>query len=354
MYFAGVEIANYGQGSLEEISVYPLPNVKITYSEVASAAVETVTYLHTDQLGSIRAITDGDGDLAVRRNYHPFGEISLDQQDAPALALPGEDKGFVGERFDAAAGLQYLNARYYDPALGLFTSPDWFEVTEAGVGTHRYSYSGNDPVNTLDAGGNQGVVALEAIAEYRDEIKQSAEKHGVDPVGIASILFQENYWGIFKDIRNVAPYVWNYDRSQGAPTSGSFGLTEMNIGLVIDLAGIPPDAPDAEKQAYDLLSDPASAIDLAGAYLALNEKEMGQELPGSSAAFAHNMGASRYQDYLSGESPPPPSDRIAKRSTWYSESISHALDGFITLKPDNWDLYYPGVPYRGLQYQYDR
>lgn len=49
----------------------------------------------------------------------------------------------------------FLNARYYDPALGLFTSPDWFEVTEPGVGTNRYAYSGNDPVNKLDPLGNE-------------------------------------------------------------------------------------------------------------------------------------------------------------------------------------------------------
>jgi RHS repeat-associated protein len=65
-----------------------------------------------------------------------------------------ETKGFIGERYDADAGLQYLNARYYDPKLGLFLQPDWFEVTEAGVGTNRYAYAGNDPVNLRDPGGN--------------------------------------------------------------------------------------------------------------------------------------------------------------------------------------------------------
>ena len=72
----------------------------------------------------------------------------------PLPAVPAEARGFVGERFDAGAGLQYLNARYYDPRLGLFLQPDWFEVTEAGVGTNRYAYAGGDPVNASDPGGN--------------------------------------------------------------------------------------------------------------------------------------------------------------------------------------------------------
>jgi RHS repeat-associated protein len=70
-------------------------------------------------------------------------------------AATTETKGFVGERYDADAGLQYLNARYYDPQLALFIQPDWFEVTMPGVGTNRFAYAGDDPINASDPGGNQ-------------------------------------------------------------------------------------------------------------------------------------------------------------------------------------------------------
>ena len=36
----------------------------------------------------------------------------------------------------------------------MFIQPDWFEVTQAGVGTNRYAYSFNDPVNLRDPNGN--------------------------------------------------------------------------------------------------------------------------------------------------------------------------------------------------------
>jgi len=74
---------------------------------------------------------------------------------APPRQRNPQTKGWIGERFDADAGLQYLNARYYDPELSLFLQPDWFEVTKAGVGTNRFSYSFNDPVNGFDPGGNE-------------------------------------------------------------------------------------------------------------------------------------------------------------------------------------------------------
>jgi hypothetical protein len=32
----------------------------------------------------------------------------------------------------------------------MFLQPDWWEVTQAGVGTNRYGYAGGDPVNGSD------------------------------------------------------------------------------------------------------------------------------------------------------------------------------------------------------------
>ena len=93
----------------------------------------------------------GAGLKAERSLYRPFGEEASTRFD---LSVAPETKGFIGERHDADAGLQYLNARYYDPKLGLFLQPDWWEVTQAGVGTNRYSYSGNDPINGADPSGN--------------------------------------------------------------------------------------------------------------------------------------------------------------------------------------------------------
>lgn len=40
------------------------------------------------------------------------------------------------------------------PAQAMFIQPDWFDPTEPGVGTNRYSYSFNDPINNHDPGGN--------------------------------------------------------------------------------------------------------------------------------------------------------------------------------------------------------
>lgn len=90
--------------------------------------------------------------MAERSVFRPYGEASTTDFD---LTTADESKGYNGERYDGDAGLQYLNARYYDPKLGMFIQPDWWEVTKAGVGTNPYSYSFGDPVNKSDPSGHE-------------------------------------------------------------------------------------------------------------------------------------------------------------------------------------------------------
>jgi RHS repeat-associated protein len=66
-------------------------------------------------------------------------------------------KGFIGERPDVETGLIYLNARYYDPERAQFNSPDDWDPTLAGVGTNRYAYAQNDPVNKADPSGHNAL-----------------------------------------------------------------------------------------------------------------------------------------------------------------------------------------------------
>ena len=40
------------------------------------------------------------------------------------------------------------------PSNAMFIQPDWYDPTEPSVGTNRYSYSFNDPINNHDPGGN--------------------------------------------------------------------------------------------------------------------------------------------------------------------------------------------------------
>ncbi|MEM9012613.1 MAG: colicin E5-related ribonuclease [Pseudomonadota bacterium] len=120
------------------------------------------SWLHRDHLASVRMITGEDGLRARSTTYTPYG-VPTETEIRPWTAVP-EDEGFIGETYDAAAGLQYLNARYYDPELGRFIQPDWWDPTIDGVGTNRYAYSFNDPINKSDPNGHLGFIAALAPA----------------------------------------------------------------------------------------------------------------------------------------------------------------------------------------------
>ena len=294
----------------------------------------------------MRAITDATGAKVESAIYRPFGEQSEWLQ--PGNASP-ETKGWIGERYDADAGLQYLNARYYDPALGLFLQPDWFEVTKPGVGTNRFSYSFNDPVNKIDPGGNDAeadeednvaesektkrlfgspVSALRNIARYRERILASSKTYGVDPVGVASIMFQEKYMGMAADAKNAAAIARDAFKYAGPHPRSSYGLTEMQIGHAVEYGLqkgiINEDSKNKNFEAFGILENPELAIDMAAWLAGKNQKSMGTYFTGNQAGYAHNLGVEQYSDYLSGESVDV---SIPQRSKDYQIAIEKTLYG---------------------------
>ena len=63
---------------------------------------------------------------------------------------------YRGYYFDSETGLYYLNARYYDPRIGRFLSPDGLTYLDpsAAVGMNLYAYCQCDPVNKVDQTGH--------------------------------------------------------------------------------------------------------------------------------------------------------------------------------------------------------
>ncbi|WP_197435115.1 RHS repeat-associated core domain-containing protein [Nitratireductor arenosus] len=117
---------------------YPHMDLKVVGS--------TKYFLHRDHLATVRIVTDAAGAVVEQTGYAAFGErLNTGFQT---------QKGFIGERHDPETGLIYLNARYMDPVFGRFISPDDWDPTMEGVGTNRYAYAGNDPVNKSDPNGH--------------------------------------------------------------------------------------------------------------------------------------------------------------------------------------------------------
>ncbi|HEX7957374.1 MAG TPA: RHS repeat-associated core domain-containing protein, partial [Pyrinomonadaceae bacterium] len=110
------------------------------------------TYFFTqDQINSTALVTDAQGAKFARVYYKPFGEIYMLE------GTNGFRAKFTGQELDEESGLYYYNARYYDPRLGRFISPDVFTLggpDVAPASLNQYAYAGNNPVLYTDPSGH--------------------------------------------------------------------------------------------------------------------------------------------------------------------------------------------------------
>jgi RHS repeat-associated protein len=104
---------------------------------------EAVVYLHHDQQGSTRLLTNSSGEAKGKYTYTPFGAV---EEYAGSATTP---LGFNGQYRNESTGLIYLRARVYDPTTAQFLSVDPL-VAETG---EAYGYVGGDPVNRTDPEG---------------------------------------------------------------------------------------------------------------------------------------------------------------------------------------------------------
>ncbi len=117
---------------------------------VPTASAQTVTYIHTDALGSVVAESDANGNVIKRYDYEPYGAVVGGQvTDGP---------GYTGHVSDAATGLSYMQQRYMDPQLGVFLSVDPVAAHEQPVGQfNRYRYANGNPYKFTDPDGRQSL-----------------------------------------------------------------------------------------------------------------------------------------------------------------------------------------------------
>ncbi len=113
------------------------------------------SWLHLDARGSLRAERDPAG-TTVTYDYSAYG--------APEGGLQPPDLGFRGEWQLPGSGLVYLRARWYDPRIGAFLSPDPDAADlRVPLGLNPYLYAQADPVNRSDPSGRFSMGELNAV-----------------------------------------------------------------------------------------------------------------------------------------------------------------------------------------------
>ncbi len=104
-----------------------------------------IYYYHADRLGSIRLLTDHQGQVAAGYDYDAFGKHTTSQ------GAPPNPFTFTGREWDGATGLYYYRARYYAPDLGRFLSTDPLPPRlQEPLDLNAYAYVRNNPLGFVD------------------------------------------------------------------------------------------------------------------------------------------------------------------------------------------------------------
>ena len=310
-------------GNVTKRSFAYLNNEIVGFTDKAGEE-EAAYYTVTDIQGSITEVYDGSSKLVWKSGYTAFGQLAGEVVD-----LIDFDGMYTGCDYDAETGLTYHWNRWRSEDGSCFITQDPIRD-----GLNWYVYCNGDPVNYFDNFGLSPKSALELISEKRDVINRVSEYYEVDSAGVASVIFQEKYHGIWAEAKNGLAYIAELGIHDKTDPATSFGLAEMQLQRAAALLGADIKQSGIKKEMYNELMKDDRSIALIALNIAENEKVLGFKLEGSAAGYAHNMGAKRYNDYLN-QVENPPNDKIPKRSENYQEPIKDALNGIVDTRTDS-------------------
>ena len=235
-------------------TILALPLIHATLATAAIASVgeyEEVTYYHFDALGSPLMATDINGDLVWREQYSPYGSRLLLQSREvdctgvkclPKESAWDEKQWYTGKLEETRTGLQYFGARWYEPELGRFMSPDPVLFREDNTSSfNRYAYANNNPYKFIDPDGREvaqvgfSAVLPEIFGELQSILRREVKVSGFS-FGVA----------------------WSYPNSKGQ------GEYDVGAYLTSNLNGEGLDTGRVAVSYSESVDDRASVKDIAG------------------------------------------------------------------------------------------
>ncbi len=117
-----------------------------------------------------------------RQHNLPFGET---------VETPKNDVGYTGHKFDTDLGLSYMQQRYYDPAVGVFYSPDPVGFRDVHS-FNRYVYANNNPYQYTDPTGmcseeNSGSQIACSLEDALTDVIEPIVEDAFESVGVENV-----------------------------------------------------------------------------------------------------------------------------------------------------------------------
>ncbi|MDH5232823.1 MAG: hypothetical protein OEY38_22430, partial [Gammaproteobacteria bacterium] len=150
-------------------------------------------FFHPDHLGSTSYVTDEDGDIHEHVEYFPFGETWY-QEGGNNKVTPYL---FTSKELDSETGYYYFGARYYDPRVSTWISPDPIMAKYLPTGDNEndsrlpgiggvfnsfnmnlYHYAGLNPTKYVDPDGNEMFLPTTLSALKKGNTMNAAMEEG--------------------------------------------------------------------------------------------------------------------------------------------------------------------------------
>ncbi|MER9973527.1 RHS repeat-associated core domain-containing protein [Mesorhizobium sp. M0085] len=188
----------------DQLYLYPVETFEVgpkgeeSYVNIASTKLVRLEhgtgkwfYYLKDHIESSDYVIASGGAPVEQMLYRAYGTEHKPEVLAPAWAdhltdisgeLPREKTHhrFTGKYLDDDTGLYYFGARYYDPALGRFVSPDPLYVgdpercTGNPTSCNLFAYANNNPMAYIDPTGLKEIVAGDAA--YRRQVEEDIQR----------------------------------------------------------------------------------------------------------------------------------------------------------------------------------
>lgn len=171
---------------------------------IAVDNVGVPTYLHSDRVGSIVAVSDNTGANTHKNSFGPFGESGS--------LVSSFGLGFNGQQNDAEFGGYFFKHRYYLPGTGRFMQPDPLRFSASDM--NSYTYARNNPFKYSDSNGK--------FAE---------------PIGVS--VGADTTSGVTSPVSALSGPPTNAQNPQGTSVPSNFDSLDLNFTIDVGVLSIP-------------------------------------------------------------------------------------------------------------------
>jgi len=153
-------------------------------------------YYTTDHLGSVRVITDANGNVVERNDYYPFGKRMTTGNTYPTTS--SNRWKYNGKEVQTTGDVNWLDygAREYDEVIGRWTRPD--PMSEKYYGTSGYAYCVDNPISLVDPNGKSiwkpeydKINGVSYVAEKGDNINTLIRQYNLNAKTANNIIKEQ-------------------------------------------------------------------------------------------------------------------------------------------------------------------